>query len=92
VIGGQVVCACAGLAVAAVLSGRDELTFPIAAALAVGLMLVTGTLHPPATTTALAVVIEHPSASFVISPVLVGAILLVTAATALERFRAGRRG
>lgn len=84
-IGGHLVSALAGLVVLA-LAGPS----PVAAALAVGLavlaMMLTDTLHPPAGINPLIVVTGNLPWSFIVAPVLVGALMLAAFALLWHRF------
>lgn len=83
-IGGHLVAALVGLLVLA-LTGPG----PVAAAIAVGLavlaMQLTGTLHPPAGINPLLVVAGNLPWSFIIAPVLIGALMLAAFALAWHR-------
>ncbi len=84
-IGGHLVSALVGVLVLA-LSGPG----PAAAAMAVGLavlaMMLTDTLHPPAGINPLLVVAGNLPWSFIVAPVLVGALMLAAFALVWHRF------
>ena len=84
-IGGHLVATLVGLAVVKLLGPQ-----PWAAAVAVGLavlaMYVTGTFHPPAGINPLLVVTNNFSWSFLIAPVLAGAVLLAAFAYIWHRW------
>ncbi|ADI85900.1 HPP family protein [Geobacter sulfurreducens] len=78
-VGGHLVSAVAAVAVTAWLGSG-----PVAVALAVGaatlLMYLTRTIHPPGGATALIGVQGHAGLSFLVDPVLTGALILLTVA------------
>lgn len=84
-IGGHLVAALVGVLVLA-LAGPG----PVAAAIAVGLavlaMTLTDTLHPPAGINPLLVVAGNLPWSFIVAPVLVGALMLAAFALVWHRF------
>jgi CBS-domain-containing membrane protein len=84
-IGGHLISALVGLLVLA-LTGPG----PLAAALAVGIavlaMVLTGTLHPPAGINPLLVVAGNLPWSFLLAPVLTGALMLTAFALVWHRF------
>ena len=84
-IGGHLMSALVGLLVLAV-AGPG----PVAAAFAVGLavlaMMLTDTLHPPAGINPLLVVAGNLPWSFIVAPVLVGALMLAAFALVWHRF------
>jgi CBS-domain-containing membrane protein len=84
-IGGHLISALVGLLVLAVTRPG-----PIAAAVAVGLavaaMVLTDTLHPPAGINPLLVVAGNLPWSFLVAPVLIGALMLAAFALVWHRF------
>lgn len=96
VIGGHVISALVGVAVFALLGPDSVFSAPLAVALAIVAMSLTGTLHPPGGGTALLMVTGGPAitrlgyaAAFF--PVGVGALLLVLAALVTNNLSRGRR-
>jgi CBS-domain-containing membrane protein len=87
IIGGHLFCALAGFAVLWLLG-----PVPVLSALAVGLgvaaMIVTDTLHPPAGINGVLIVTLAPSWTFLLIPVLAGALVLIAFAAL---FRAATR-
>lgn len=78
-VGGQVISAFSGVFTYQ-LWGDQWWAMAVAVALAVALMLLTGTLHPPGGATALAAVQIKAGWLFIFLPVAVGAILLLVVA------------
>ncbi|TDA68760.1 MAG: HPP family protein [Clostridia bacterium] len=76
VIGGHLISAATGVAVYALL-GLSWWSAALSASLAVVLMLVTRTAHPPGGATALAAVLGRAGPVYILTPVLLGAIILV---------------
>lgn len=87
-IGGHLVSAIAGMLVSAVL-GPSAVAAALAVGLAVLVMVLTDTLHPPAGISPLLIVSGSLPLSFLMVPVLAGACLLAVFAWAWHRF-AGR--
>ena len=90
VIGGHLASAIVGVTVAQLLGGEPLLAAAVAVGVALGVMLATDTFHPPGGSTALLPVIGGASIaalgySFVIAPVLTGAVALVIIAHLLRR-------
>ena len=84
-IGGHLVSALVGVLVLA-LTGPGPLAAAIAVGLAVLAMMLTDTLHPPAGINPLLVVAGNLPWSFIVAPVLVGALMLAAFALAWHRF------
>lgn len=76
VIGGHLLSALAGLLVVNVFGDTPWLA-ALAVGLAIAAMQASDTMHPPAGINALVVVVAHPPWTFVLAPVLVGAVILV---------------
>jgi len=74
-IGGHLISALVGLAVLK-LTGPQGWAAAVAAGLAILAMYVTGTFHPPAGINPLLVVSGNLPATFLLAPVLAGAVLL----------------
>lgn len=75
-IGGHLIAAAIGLAMAALL-GEHWSAMALAVATAIAVMKLTRTVHPPAGSTAIIAVHLHPGIDFLVLPVLTGAALLV---------------
>jgi CBS-domain-containing membrane protein len=84
-IGGHLVSALVGLLVLAV-AGPGSAAAALAVGLAVLAMMLTDTLHPPAGINPLLVVAGNLPWSFMVAPVLVGALLLTAFALVWHRF------
>lgn len=84
-IGGHLVSALVGVLVLA-LSGPGPAAAAIAVGLAVLAMMLSDTLHPPAGINPLLVVAGNLPWSFILAPVLVGALMLAVFALAWHRF------
>jgi CBS-domain-containing membrane protein len=89
-IGGHVLAALLGLSAVAVL-GEGWPAMAVAVATAIAAMKVTGTVHPPAGSTAIIAVHLHPGWSFVALPTLLGAVVLVGMAAAFNNVVEHRR-
>lgn len=76
VVGGHML-SCLGGLVALWIFGAGDTACAVALAIAVFLMLVTGTLHPPAGINAFLIAAYDLPIAWVISPVLVGSVFLV---------------
>lgn len=81
---GHVLSAVAGLVVVSAL-GDSQWYAALAVGLAIALMQGTDTMHPPAGINALVMVVVHPSWTFVIVPVALGAVALVVYAWTYHR-------
>ncbi len=75
-LGGHLIAALVGMG-AVTLLGDHWTAMAVAVATAIALMKLTGTVHPPAGSTAIIAVHLHPEWSFLLLPVLSGAALLV---------------
>ncbi|MCL2029597.1 MAG: HPP family protein [Deltaproteobacteria bacterium] len=85
VIGGHVVSALVGITVYKLTGGHEIAGICLAVSLAIGLMLLTGTLHPPGGATAFLAVAGGESIHslgywFVVSPCMTGSFLMVAVA------------
>ncbi|RGP53899.1 HPP family protein [Pseudomonas abyssi] len=89
VIGGHLVATAVGLAVAALL-GDGWLACAVGVALALAAMQLTRTLHAPAGADPLVVIIAHAPLSYLVSPVLVGSLVIVLTAWAVNNLRSPR--
>ncbi|ABO51446.1 HPP family protein+B94 [Desulforamulus reducens MI-1] len=85
VIGGHLVSAMAGVVVYQWL-GNQWWTIALAVTLAIFLMNLTHTLHPPGGATAFVAVYTSQSFTYIFSPVLLGATLLVIIAVLVNNF------
>ncbi len=78
VIGGHVVAALVGVAVMAIFNNSSWYVMAIANGLAIAAMVLTKTVHPPAGATSLLPIVGNiTSFMWVLSPVLLGAIIIV---------------
>jgi CBS-domain-containing membrane protein len=84
VIGGHLVTAIAGLVAVSSL-GYGPLGIAIGVGLAISAMMLTDTVHPPAGANPIVVAITHAGWSFVVAPVLIGAISIVMMSAAYYR-------
>ncbi len=84
VIGGHLVSVAVGIAVYA-LCGAAPWSFGLAVGLAIALMELTGTLHPPAGADPIVAIMAKAGWTFLLSPVLAGAVLIVACAFAYHR-------
>lgn len=90
VIGGHLLCALSGL-LAVFLFTTSWWTLPIAIGLAIYSMQVSGTMHPPAGLTAIITATQPVTWQFIITPVLIGALVLVLLGYLYFRFIGSRR-
>jgi len=84
VIGGHLVSATVGVCAYA-LFGAAPWSFGIGVGFAIALMELTSTLHPPAGADPIVVILAKAGWTFLLSPVLAGAVLIVAAAFAYHR-------
>ena len=89
VIGGHVIASACGL-VCLGLFGAEWWSMALAAALAVAAMHLTRTVHPPAGSNPVIVMLTAPGWQFLITPTLAGAVLLVAAALYFHAMVKGR--
>ncbi|OAT85875.1 HPP family protein [Desulfotomaculum copahuensis] len=90
VIGGHVVSAATGVVVYA-LCGLTWWSAAMATALAIALMLVTKTAHPPGGATALGAVLIKASPQYILAPVALGAVILVAVGLLVNNLSPHRR-
>jgi CBS-domain-containing membrane protein len=90
VIGGHLVSTTVGL-VTFTLLGSQPLSFGIAVGVAIAAMELTGTLHPPAGADPIVVLLAKASWTFLLSPVLTGAIAIVALGFVYHRAISRRR-
>jgi CBS-domain-containing membrane protein len=76
VVGGHVICALIGLAALHAL-GDHPWVLALAVGTSIAAMMATRTVHPPAGSNPVIVFLSHPGWSFLIFPVLSGALILV---------------
>ena len=86
VIGGHVISAAMGLA-AVSLFGAGALGMAIGVGLAIASMMVSDTVHPPAGANPIVVALAAPGWSFLLAPVLAGAVVIVMLGAAYNRSR-----
>ena len=79
IIGGHLISTLVGLCVYHLL-GSGTVSMALGVGLATGLMMLTRTTHPPAGANPLVVIMAGSSWSFLITPVLAGAVIIVLAA------------
>jgi CBS-domain-containing membrane protein len=84
VIGGHLISTAVGLAVFALL-GASPLSYALGVGAAIAAMQLTGTLHPPAGADPIVVILAKASWPFLLSPVLVGAVVIVIMGLAFHR-------
>ncbi|WP_018150279.1 HPP family protein [Leeia oryzae] len=84
VIGGHVISAASGLIILSTL-GSGPLAMACALGLAIFLMHVTRTVHPPAGSNPVIVMLSQPGWHFLLTPVLVGAVLLAATGWSFNR-------
>lgn len=84
ILGGHMVCAAAGIA-CTLLLGFDIWIAALAITVAIALMHVMDVFHPPAGITPVIIVMSKASPLFILSPVLVGASLLIVYALLFHR-------
>jgi CBS-domain-containing membrane protein len=83
VVGGQVVGMAAGLAVHEL--GDAWWSASLGVGLAIAVMMLTGTMHPPAASNPILVYLTAPAWSALLLPTFVGAVLIVAVATIYHR-------
>lgn len=89
IVGGHLLSASAGIV--CVLAFGDAVWVPaVGVGLAIALMHVSDTFHPPAGISPLIITNAHASVSFILSPVLAGAFILVAYAFAYHRLSGER--
>ncbi len=90
VIGGHVIAAIIGVTCYKI-CGLSWLSITLAATLAIIAMMLTDTAHPPGGATALVAIMGEADYSFVFTPILFGALILVCTAVIVNYFIPGRR-
>lgn len=86
VLGGHFISALVGVSCYQLL-GAAWYSMTLAVTLAIVLMLLTGTAHPPGGATALVCVLEHASYSFIFLPIMTGALILTFFALLINHLR-----
>lgn len=86
IVGGHLVATAVGLAVAALL-GDGWLACAVGVALALAAMQITRTVHAPAGADPLIVIVAHAPASYLVSPVLFGSLVIVLTAWMANNLR-----
>jgi CBS-domain-containing membrane protein len=84
IVGGHLISTAIGLAAFSLL-GSQPLAFGAAVGVAIAAMELTGTLHPPAGADPIVVLTAKASRTFLISPVLTGAVAIVLLAIVYHR-------
>ena len=84
VIGGHLISTAIGLAVFYLL-GASPLSFGLGVGVAIAVMLLTGTTHPPAGADPIVVILAKAAWPFLFSPVLIGAVAIVIIAVIYHR-------
>jgi len=79
VIGGNFLAALVSLTILSLL-GSSPWAMGMAVSTAIGVMQITGTLHPPSGAVALVVMMTKPNWQFLVTPTLEGSIILVLCA------------
>lgn len=83
---GHLISALVGVA-CSILLGHTWYSMAIAVTLAIVLMTVTGTLHPPGGATALICVMYSVSPDFILAPLMVGVVAMIVVAYCMNRTR-----
>lgn len=95
-VGGHVVSACSGVTCALVLASQPDIAAAVAVSLALLVMHLTRTIHPPGGATALIAVIGGERIHemhywYVLSPVLTGALIMLVVAVLMNNLSQYRR-
>ncbi|MFC3885660.1 HPP family protein [Bacillus songklensis] len=90
IVGGHLVSTSVGLALYH-LFGNHPLVLALAVGIAIGLMVITKTTHPPAGADPLVVITAGSGWSFLITPVLLGSIIIVLVALIVNNLDHSRR-
>jgi CBS-domain-containing membrane protein len=90
IIGGHLISTFIGLLVLHTL-GSNPVAMALGVSLAIVFMQLTKTVHPPAGADPLVVLATHPPASFLITPVAIGTVLLVFVALITNNLASQRR-
>jgi CBS-domain-containing membrane protein len=84
IFGGHIISASVGVIMSNLL-GDSTASVAVSVGLAIALMLITNTLHPPAGINAFIAVTQHRTWAFVFAPVVVGATMLIVFAWLYHR-------
>lgn len=91
VVGGHCIATAIALAVLTTVGGGWDVA-PLAVGLAIGAMVLTRTVHPPAGADPVLILLLPPSGwSFLVAPILVGSLALVLLALVFNNLARGRR-
>ncbi|MCG9969310.1 HPP family protein [Pelotomaculum terephthalicicum JT] len=90
VVGGHVISALSGVSVYQLLS-NDWWAITLAVVLAMALMTLTGTLHPPGGATAFVAVYSGQNFSFILAPVFIGSSILILIALLINNISSTRK-
>ncbi|NBD24704.1 HPP family protein [Paenibacillus glycinis] len=90
IVGGHLISTLVGLTCCH-LFGQSNWVLAIAVGLAIGLMMLTKTTHPPAGADPLVVILSGSGWSFLVAPVLIGSALIVLVAVILNNLDKNRR-
>lgn len=90
IIGGHLISTFVGLCVYHVL-GSGTISMALGVGLAIALMMLTRTTHPPAGANPLVVIMAGSSWSFLVTPVLIGAVMIVLVALLVNNLDNKRR-
>ncbi|MCG7408878.1 HPP family protein [Paenibacillus sp. ACRRX] len=90
IIGGHLISTCIGLCVYH-LFGSSPMTLALGVGVAIGAMMLTKTTHPPAGADPIVVITAGCSWSYLVSPVLIGSLLIVLLALLINNLEPGRR-
>ncbi|MED4256407.1 HPP family protein [Priestia megaterium] len=89
IIGGHLVATFVGLVIYH-LFGNNAWTLGVAVGLAIALMMLTKTTHPPAGADPIVVILGASSWSYIVTPVLIGSLLIVIVALIVNNLRSDR--
>jgi CBS-domain-containing membrane protein len=84
IIGGHLIAATEGIVILRLL-GNQPVSLALAVGLAIALMVLTKTIHPPAGATPLAIIMGNNGVEFLVFPVLIGSVILVTVSVLINR-------
>ncbi|WP_084159228.1 HPP family protein [Paenibacillus taiwanensis] len=90
IIGGHLISTCIGLCVYH-LGGSSPMTLALGVGLAISAMMLTKTTHPPAGADPIVVITAGCGWSYLVSPVLIGSLLIVLLALVINNLEPGRR-
>lgn len=84
IIGGHLISSSIGIAIYHTI-GNSHLAIAFAVGLAIAVMIVTKTVHPPAGADPIFMILNGSSWSFLLSPVLIGSVTVVIVVTIINR-------